>query len=251
MLQAVTYTQLLLGLSSKIMLFILILTSVVHYASPVIQTAYGTKWINFANVIVRTNIISEVQDIGNKFNCVTQCLQNIACVSAFYRRQHRRCQLHDVLFLSPQDGEQEMGTAYYSVAADGCPSTYVHNRMLNICYQLQLNEKTFVGGVADCNSRGDHFIVIDTEAKQDHIWKQVNSSTDAVAKKYLIDGSDKATEGTWLLHDGRLMTYLPWSSSEPKNLATKNFIVADTKDNFLWTVKAGDTPKYYICERDI
>ncbi|XP_071083924.1 uncharacterized protein [Haliotis cracherodii] len=239
------------GLGPKTMLFILIVTSVMHCTSPVIQIAHGTKWITFIDVIVRTNIVSEVENIGNILTCVNQCFQNEACVSVFYRQQHQRCQLHDVLFMSPQDGEQEAGTVYYSVATDGCPPTYVHNRILNICYQVQYNLVTYADGVADCNSRGDHYIVIDNVDKQNHMLKQINSSSDGLAKKYHIDGSDNTTEGTWLLHDGRVMTYFAWSPGYPMNSSLKNFLIADPTDDFRWGDKSGNLGKRYICERDI
>ncbi|XP_046578861.1 uncharacterized protein LOC124286539 [Haliotis rubra] len=251
MLQAVQYTQLLFSLSSKMVGFIFILTCIVHYASPVIETAYGTKWKNFTNILVDTNIISEVQNIGNKFTCLNMCLENKACVSVFFRQQHRRCQFHDVLFMSPQDGKPETGTEYYSIASDGCPSTYVHNRILNFCYEVHFNNLDFTNGVADCNSRGDHFIAIDSQDKQDHILKQLSASSDGKQKKYLIDGSDEANEGTWLLKDGRTMTYFAWGTDYPKNGTDKDFIVADPNDQFRWGDKAGNVPKRYICERHL
>ncbi|XP_067684472.1 perlucin-like [Haliotis asinina] len=252
MLQATQNTQLLYSVSSKMVVFMYILTSLLHYASPALETAYGTKWKNFTDVLVDSNIISDVQNIGNKFTCLGLCLENKACVSVFFRQQQQRCQLHDVLFVSPQDGQEEMGTLYFSITTDGCPPTYVHNRILNFCYEVQFNNLDYISGVADCNSRGDHFIVIDSQDKQDHIRKQIVASSDGLQKKYLLDGTDEVTEGTWLFHDGRKMTYSAWAPGYPKNkTADKDFIVADPSDHFLWGDKEGNTPKRYICERDI
>ncbi|XP_071084059.1 perlucin-like [Haliotis cracherodii] len=234
------------------MLFTLILISVTIYASPcVIETAYGTKWMSFTDVIVRSNIISEVSNIGNRFTCLGLCLQNEACVSVFYRQQHRRCQLHDVLFMSSQDGEQEMGTVYYSINTGGCPLTYIQYRLLNICYQIHLNGTTFQSGVADCSSRGEHFIVIDSDDKQNHMRKQINSSSDNISRKFHLDGSDEVNEGRWLFHDDRVMTYFAWGPGYPQNLSGKNFLVADPEVDFLWSDKEGSEEKRYICERDI
>ncbi|XP_046372794.2 perlucin-like [Haliotis rufescens] len=233
------------------MLLLLILLSLVYFSSSILISGYGTKWMTFKNVIVQRNVILEIPNIGNRLSCVGLCLQNETCVSVFYRQQHQRCQLHDVLFMSPQDGQQETGTEYYSVTTGGCPSTYVHNRILNICYQVHLSATTLAIGVADCNSRGEHFIVIDSEDKNNHVFKQVNSSSASMTDKYHIDGSDAANEGKWLLHDGRVMTYFAWASGYPRNTTGKHYLVADISDSFRWRDRTGLKDKLYICERDI
>ncbi|XP_046372779.2 uncharacterized protein LOC124146507 isoform X1 [Haliotis rufescens] len=133
----------------------------------------------------------------------------------------------------------------------GCPLTYIQYRMLNICYQIHLNGTTFQSGVADCNSRGEHFIVIDNAEKQNHIRKQINSSSDNISRKFHLDGSDEVNEGRWLLHDDRVMTYFAWGPGYPQNFSGKNFLVADPEVDFLWSDKEGSEEKRYICERDI
>ncbi|XP_046578826.1 uncharacterized protein LOC124286494 [Haliotis rubra] len=161
------------------------------------------------------------------------------------------CQLHDVLFMSPQDGDPETGTLYFTVVTGGCPSTHAHNRILNFCYEVHFNRLNYADGVADCNSRGDHFIVIDSQEKQDHMLKQITASSEAVEKKYLIDGSKNNTGGIWLSHDGTPMTYFAWVPPYPKNLANQFSIIADPGADFQWGDKSGTLPKRYICQRDI
>ncbi|XP_067684055.1 uncharacterized protein [Haliotis asinina] len=236
-------------IGQKLVFFILSLTFVVRYASPDLITAYGAKWTNFTDVVIRTHIISEIGGVGSKFTCVTLCLENKACMSVFYRHQLRMCQLHDVLFMSPQDGDLEIGTLYFTVVTGGCPSTHAHNRILNMCYEVRFNRLNYADGVADCNSRGDHFIVIDSAEKQAHMLQQLTASSEAPVKKYLIDGSN--IDGTWRFHDGRPMTFFDWLPNFPKNISGQNSLVADPEEAFLWGDKSGALPKRYICERDI
>ncbi|XP_046575478.1 galactose-specific lectin nattectin-like [Haliotis rubra] len=120
--------------------------------------------------------------------------------------------------MSPKDGEQDTGTTYYSVTTEACPSDYVHNRLLNLCYQLHLNKINRDDGLADCTTRGEHLVVIDSEDKQIHLLKQISSSSENLKHNYFIDGSDAANEGQWLLHDGRPMTYFAWRPGFPANL---------------------------------
>ncbi|XP_071083760.1 uncharacterized protein [Haliotis cracherodii] len=206
------------------MLVALIILLTGSYTSAYIGTGRGTKRTKMADVLVSINILTECTNVFSGVRCVDLCLQNEACVSVFYRRQFRRCQLHDVLFMSPQDGEQGTGTVYYSVGTGDCPSGYVHNRLLNFCYQLQrpyalcqLHQErmTYDKGLADCKSRGEHFVVIDSEDKQNHVVKQINSSLDTGPCNYYFDGSDAANERHWVFHDGRKMTYFPWAPGFP------------------------------------
>ncbi|XP_046554012.1 uncharacterized protein LOC124263425 [Haliotis rubra] len=152
--------------------------------------------------------------------------------------------------MSPQDGEEEADTIYYSVRTDDCPSGYVHNRLINICYQLHLNKINYNDALADCTTRGEHFVVIDSEDKQNHMVKQIKSSSGTRYCSYIIDGSDVAKKGQWVFHDGRNMTRFFWAESYPKNGTEKNRIILKAIDNFLWVNRRG-TNKCYICERDV
>ncbi|XP_046372775.1 perlucin-like [Haliotis rufescens] len=231
---------------------ILVLTYFVTGASPSVKSGFGNKWESFTNIIIPTDILSEVSDILSRVTCVSLCLKDEACVSVFYRQQHRRCQLHDVVFLSPQDGQQETGTVYYSLTAGACPSGYVHNRLLNFCYQLHLDKLLYDVGLADCTARGEHFVVIDSADKQNHVVKQITSSSDSNVTSYYFDGSDATNEGQWVFHDGRPMTYFAWSPSFPVNLTYRHYVVASKVDNaFQWQDRKRAETKYYICEKDI
>ncbi|XP_046563740.1 perlucin-like [Haliotis rubra] len=176
-----------------------------------------------------------------------------ACVSVFYRLQHRRCQLHDVLFMSPLDGQDEAGTVYYSFTSGACPTGYIHNRLLNVCYQLHLDKILYAYGLADCSSRGEHFLVIDSPEKQSHFVKQVTASSDTNTTSYFIDGSDAATEGQWVYHDSRPVTYFAWAPGHPKNAtADRDYLVASKRDNaFRWQDREMSETKFYICEKDV
>ncbi|XP_046554011.1 galactose-specific lectin nattectin-like [Haliotis rubra] len=154
--------------------------------------------------------------------------------------------------MSPQDGEEEAGTVYYSVRTGDCPSGYVHNRLLNFCYQLHADRKMYNDALADCRSRDEHLAVIDREEKQNHIAKQIPSSSDTNICSYFIDGSDAVKEGQWVFHDGRDVTYKPWARGFPKNETGRNYIVARKHENFRWhnsDIQWDD--KCYICERDM
>ncbi|XP_046343150.1 perlucin-like [Haliotis rufescens] len=234
----------------KMLVALIILTGT--YTSAFIGTGRGTKRTNMADVSVNMNILTEISNVFSGVRCVDLCLQNEACVSVFYRRQHRRCQLHDVLFMSPQDGEQETGTVYYSVTTGDCPSGYVHNRLLNFCYQLYQEKMTYDKGLADCKSRGEHFVVIDSEAKQNHVVKQINSSSDTRPCNYYFDGSDAANEGHWVFHDGRNMTYLPWAPGFPHGNEKRDYIMAVRGHSFRWyNAIRGAFKQCYLCERDV
>ncbi|XP_071083641.1 C-type lectin domain family 17, member A-like [Haliotis cracherodii] len=234
------------------MLVALIILLTGTYTSAFIGTGRGTKRTNMADVLVNMTILSEFSNVLSGVRCVDLCLQNEACVSVFYRRQHRRCQLHDVLFMSPQDGEQETGTVYYSVTTGDCPSGYVHNRLLNFCYQLHQEKMTYDKGLADCKSRGEHFVVIDSEDKQNHVVKQINSSLDTGPCNYYIDGSDAANEGHWVFHDGRKMTYFPWAPDYPRGDKKRDYLMAGSDYNFRWlNAIRGKYKNFYICGRDM
>ncbi|XP_067684810.1 galactose-specific lectin nattectin-like [Haliotis asinina] len=176
-----------------------------------------------------------------------------ACVSVFYRSQHRRCQLHDVVFMSPLDGQEEAGTVYYSLTAGACPPSYIHNRLLNFCYQLHLNKILYTEGRADCTSRGEHFLVIDSPDKQSHFVKQVTASSDSRTTSYFIDGSDAVNEGQWVYHDGQQVAYFAWSPGFPKNITPeRDYLVASKVDNaFQWQDRKMLETKFYICEKDV
>ncbi|XP_067684629.1 perlucin-like [Haliotis asinina] len=238
------------------MILKLILLSLVTYATAVIKTELGFKWTQFDNVIMSTSVLYEVSNLRGRIWCVARCLQDHACISVFYRRQYRRCQFHDVLFMSPKDGEQETGTRYYSVTTNACPSHYVHNRLLNICYQLHLNKINRNEGLADCTTRGEHLVVIDSEDKQVHLLKQISSSSENLEHNYFIDGSDAATEGQWILHDGRPMTYFAWRPGFPANVSTAHDYIIESKliqrtSIYVWQDRASKDTKYYICQKDL
>ncbi|XP_067684679.1 collectin-12-like [Haliotis asinina] len=233
----------------------LIILCFVSYATALINAGFGSKLSQFDDIIMSISVLSHVSNVSSGTQCVILCLQTNACVSVFYRRQHRRCQFHDVLFMSPEDGEQETGTEYYSLKTDGCPPGYVQNRLLNFCYQLHLNKINHNNGLADCTSRGEHLVVIDTEDKQNHIVKQITSSSASQRFSYYIDGSDADTEGQWLLHDGRPMTYFAWSPGFPEN-KTPNFDVITASKIipeyiFTWQDRSPVEKKYYICQKDL
>ncbi len=97
-------------------LITLLLTCLVNVVSPFAKTGFGNKWENFTNIVITSDVLYEVSNIRSTVECVSLCLMTNVCVSAFYRLQHRRCQLHDVLFMSPQDGQAETGTVYYSLS---------------------------------------------------------------------------------------------------------------------------------------
>ncbi|XP_067684632.1 tetranectin-like protein [Haliotis asinina] len=175
-----------------------------------------------------------------------------ACVSVFYRQQHRRCQLHDILFMSPQDGQEEVGTVYYSLSTGACPPGYVHSRLLNFCYQLHLQSILYNESLSDCSSRGEHFITIDSPDKQSHFVKQVTASSDSKRYSYYIDGSDAATEGQWVYHDSRPVTYFAWDRGYPENSSSiRDYLVASKASAFRWQDRRAQDTKYYACEKDI
>ncbi|XP_046572126.1 C-type lectin domain family 4 member E-like [Haliotis rubra] len=155
--------------------------------------------------------------------------------------------------MSPEDGEQENGTVYYSLTTGSCAHGYVHNRLLNLCYQLHHDKITYDDGLADCTSRGEHFVVIDSEDKQDHMVKQITSSSAAMASSYFLDGSDAANEGQWVFHDGRPMTYFAWAIGNPTNVSsTKDYLLASKLNNaFSWRDGKRAETKYYICQKDL
>ncbi|XP_067684580.1 uncharacterized protein [Haliotis asinina] len=231
------------------MLVTLIILLTGTLSSAYIGSGLGEKSIMMSGVLVKISILSEFPNVLSGVRCVDLCLQNEACMSVFYRRQHRRCQLHDVLFISPQDGEEEADTVYYSVRTDICPPGFLHNRHLNICYQLHLDRRNADDALADCTSRGQHLVVIDNEDKQNHVVKQMKSSSGTRSCSYIIDGSDAAKRGHWVFHDGRNMTFLPWAPGFPETGRGKSHIIA-RRDSFLWRNLQGDD-KCYICERDV
>ncbi|XP_067684652.1 uncharacterized protein [Haliotis asinina] len=234
----------------------LLFLCLVKYASALIQrinSGFAVKWTGFDGRVVSEPLMFEISNIYSRIQCVVLCLQNEACVSVFYRRQHRRCQLHDVLFMSPEDGEREAGAVYYSLTAGDCPLEYVHKRLLNFCYQLRLIIARRDGGLADCTSRGEHFVVIDSEDKQNHIVKQIKSSSGALKRNYFFDGSDAANEGKWILHDGRPMTYFAWAPGYPTNDTDgKDYITAHGGDmTYRWHDRRGRERKWYVCQKDL
>ncbi|XP_067684820.1 tetranectin-like protein [Haliotis asinina] len=155
--------------------------------------------------------------------------------------------------MSPQDGQEEAGTVYYSLTSDACQPGYIHNRPLNFCYQLHLDITNYADGLADCNSRGEHFLVIDSPDKQSHFVKQVTASTDSRKNSFYIDGSDAATEGQWVYHDSRPMTYFAWSPGFPYNQTEDaDHLVATKADNsFMWQDRKTKWDKFYICQKDL
>ncbi|XP_046353354.1 perlucin-like [Haliotis rufescens] len=235
------------------MLLKLIVLCLVHYAPAMIRTGSGVKWKEFDNVLVSTSVTSEISNIYSGKLCLLLCLHNEACVSVFYIQKHRRCQFHDVLFMSPGDGDQEEGTEYYSLTTGACPSGYVHNRRLNFCYKLHHDKLPYDDGLADCTSRGEHFVVIDSSDKQSHVVKQITSSSATMTSSYYFDGSDAANEGQWVFHDGRPMTYFAWSPGHPANATARHdYIVASKVSNaFTWQDRRRGEAKYYICQKDL
>ncbi|XP_067684813.1 C-type lectin domain family 4 member E-like [Haliotis asinina] len=231
----------------------LLFLCLVKYMPALINTGFGVKWKDFDHVLVSKPFMFEISNIYSRTRCVLLCLQNEACVSVFYRRQHRRCQFHDVLFMSPEDGEHENGTVYYSLTTSSCPLGYVHNRLLNICYQLHPDKIPYDNGLADCSSKGEHFVVIDSEDKQNHVVKQIKSSSATIASSYVIDGSDVVNEGQWAFHDGQLMTYFAWGPGFPTNSSSaRDYMFASKLNNaFLWRDGTRAEAKYYICQKDL
>ncbi|XP_046572127.1 perlucin-like [Haliotis rubra] len=155
--------------------------------------------------------------------------------------------------MSPEDGEQETGTVYYSLTTGSCPPGYVHNRLINICYQLHLDKIKYDDCLADCTSRGEHLVVIDNEDKQNHIVKQIRSSSAAVKFSYFLDGSDEVNEGQWVFHDGQPMTYFAWSPGNPTNTTEQHgYLVASRLSRaFLWQDRRRAETKRYICQKDL
>ncbi|XP_067684727.1 C-type lectin domain family 17, member A-like [Haliotis asinina] len=231
----------------------LLFLCLVNYTPALTTTAFAAKWTAFNHVVMSNTASVEISNVYSGKRCLFLCLQNEACVSFFYRRQHRRCQFHDVLFMSPEDGEHENGTVYYSLTTGVCPFGYVHNRLLNICYQLHLDDIYYNDGLADCASRGEHLLVIDSADKQNHIVKQITSSSASTVKSYFIDGSDAANEGQWVFHDGRPMTYFAWKPGFPTNTTDDRDYIAANKGGkaYLWQDRKGSESKFYICEKDL
>ncbi|XP_067684670.1 perlucin-like [Haliotis asinina] len=228
----------------------LLLTYLVNLESCLVKRGFGNKWENFTNVIITTDVLSEVSNIGSNVECVSLCLMNEACVSAFYRPQHRRCQLHDVLFMSPQDGQEEPGTMYYSLTTGTCPSDYIHNRLLSFCYQLHFDKASYQESLADCSSRGEHLVTIDSPDKQSHFVKQATASSDTKAYSYYIDGSDADTEGQWVYNDGRPVTYFAWAPGYPKNsTVSTDYLMAHRYTAFRWQDKGPAPTRAYVCEK--
>ncbi|XP_067684445.1 C-type lectin domain family 17, member A-like [Haliotis asinina] len=131
--------------------------------------------------------------------------------------------------MSPKDGDKETGTEYYSLTAGACSFGYVHNRLLNFCYQLHPDKIFYDDGIANCTSRGEHLVVIDREDKQNHIAKQITSSSRTQTVSYFFDGSDAANERKWIFHYGRPMTYFAWGPGYPKNYSEEDNYVASNK----------------------
>ncbi|XP_046575479.1 uncharacterized protein LOC124283460 [Haliotis rubra] len=237
------------------MILKLILLCLVSHATALINAGFGSKLSQFDDVFMSTSVLSQVSNVGSGIRCVLLCLQIKACVSVFHRQQQSLCQFHDVLFMSPEDGEQETDTKYYSLITDACPPGYVHNRHLNICYQLHLNKMKYSDGLADCTARGEHLVVIDSEDKQNHMVKQITSSSASQRFSYFIDGSDAQTEGQWIFHDGRPMTYFAWSPGFPEN-KTVNFDVLTASKIipeyiYTWQDRSPIERKFYICQKDL
>ncbi|XP_046575480.1 perlucin-like [Haliotis rubra] len=237
------------------MILKLILLCLVGCGTALIRSGYGKKWTEFDNVIMSKNVISDVSDVHSGKPCVLLCLEKDGCISVFYRPQHRRCQLHDVLFLSSEDGEQETGTEYYSLTTGVCPVHYVQNRLLNLCYQFHAITTMYDDALADCTSRGDHFIVIDNEDKQNHFVTQSSSSKATAKCSYFIDGSDAANEGQWVFHDGRPMTYFAWYPGFPSNKPLFDYIIAKklatNGSAYLWQDRARARSNCYVCQKDL
>ncbi|XP_071083232.1 perlucin-like [Haliotis cracherodii] len=234
----------------------LIFSFLVSYVTALLKIGLGYKWNDFDNVLMSTSVIFEVSNIHTGKWCVLLCLQNEACVSVFHRRQYRRCQFHDVLFMSPGDGEEETGTEYYSLTTGACPSGYVHNRLLNFCYQLHTDSTLHKKALADCACRGEHFVLIDSADKQKHIIKQTNSSSENRKKNFFIDGSDVAEEGKWVYHDGRPMTYFAWRQGYPLNAKDdQDYIVVHKSSEigsvFMWKDRRPNNTYYYTCQKDL
>ncbi|XP_067684325.1 uncharacterized protein [Haliotis asinina] len=235
------------------MMFVFItLTYLVTPASPLVKTGFGNKRDSFTNVIITSDILSEFSNIGSDVECVSLCLMTESCASVFYRSQHGQCQLHNVLFMSPLDGQEEAGTVYYSLTSGACPPGYVYSRLLNFCYQLHLDKIPYANGLADCGSRGEHLVTIDSPDKQIHFAKQVTASSDSKTYSYYIDGSDAATEGEWVYHDSRPVTYFAWAPGYPENSSVnRDYLAASRAYQFRWQDRASHEAKYYACEKDI
>ncbi|XP_071083231.1 perlucin-like [Haliotis cracherodii] len=238
------------------MILKLIYLCLVSDVTSILKTGSGVKWTKFDNVIMSSHIMSEVSNIHRDIWCVFLCLQNKACVSVFYRGQHQRCQFHDVLFMSPEDGEEETGTKYYSFTTGACPSGYVHNRLLNFCYQVHTDRTPHKKALADCASRGEHFVVIDSADKQNHVVKQVNLSSENRQINFFIDGSDLAEEGKWVYHDGRPMTYFAWRPGYPLNIYPEQDYIIIHQSNtigsaFMWQDRKKNNAYRYICQKDL
>ncbi|XP_069108309.1 uncharacterized protein [Argopecten irradians] len=180
------------------------------------------------NTRIDTNLTASITNI-RKLPCMSECLNNVNCMSAGYHSNNTECRLHSVLD-SGSSGVPETGWEYFSIQEDFCrKENFVHNRILDICYSVEPGLKNCPDAMGTCASIPASLLTVDSQEKQD--WLQEVCVANNITGVYF----DMYKDGVWKLRStGMTPSYTNWDDGQPDSTGTDVCVASKPNFNWMW-----------------
>ena len=117
--------------------------------------------------------------------------------------------------------------------ATKCPSTYIYNAELNLCWRLEKDMKAdWLTAGWHCHTEGGHLMILDSMATVKFMQYFLVTAASNINFVY-VGGTDGMEEGKFKWINGKPVEARPWRSGQPNGNTNQNCLVmggADTYD---------------------
>ncbi|ESO85915.1 hypothetical protein LOTGIDRAFT_167672 [Lottia gigantea] len=207
---------------------------------------------NFNDLYISDYLTLEsLSQIRTLTSCAYRCVINRGCVSVFYDKNTKQCDLKSVLYPVTDNSFTQIGSRYYSVYEEGCPKDFIRNRKYHLCYKPYFDTIEWIyDGMSNCDVGGYVLLRANTVEAYRHVSDQLMVTPEGDGYGYYVDGSDEYTEGHWIFEDGTPMTAFIWGDNEPDNSTYSDFIyLKRSNGKYIMSDTQNELYGDYICQK--
>ncbi|XP_052790946.1 perlucin-like [Mya arenaria] len=130
-----------------------------------------------------------------------------------------------------------------------CPTGWLHFQ--ESCYKIERNPlKTWPDAKQSCVNQQAHLAIVMTLEENSFLRNETMKIGEA-GRQYWMDGTDMATEGTWIWDKtGELFEVNDWAPNEPnQNGGQEDCLSIFSTLGYHWNDEHCNSPQAYICEK--
>ena len=129
-----------------------------------------------------------------------------------------------------------------------CPSTYMYNAELNLCWRLEKDKKMdWLTAGWHCHNEGGYLMMLDSMAKAKFIQYFLVTSANGINTVF-VGGTDVMEEGKYHWINGKPVGTIPWNPGQPAGAKNEQCLVMEGSNEYVFHDRSCNRKYNFLCQ---